>query len=193
MSDYESRKVRGWRGQLDDAVAKTRDRFWTAPASTVYYEGLECPGSDKLLGIPRWFNRVFGPERAIASAELKQLQKIKRRIKRSEFTNEQREAERAWFRQWRAKQTDEWRSNQTLQKRLRRAAKPDLYRAIDKRSKERTNDARNERRRMQRRENLEEFLNRERAYNAANRERSLANARARYAKHKARRAGGPNI
>jgi hypothetical protein len=189
MAEYESRKIRGWRGLLDEAISKVRNRFWNVPAAVVYSRELESPGSDNLAGKPRWFNRVFGPERQAASAELLQLRKLKQRLRHAELTPEQREDkrardherylqsrakqspedrreqyakvrarraahteaerehERAMCRQWRAGQDSDWQAKEVEKKRLRRLAKPELYKAIDKRSKVRTRDASNARKR----------------------------------------------
>lgn len=166
MAEYESHKVRGWRGLLEDAISEVRNRFWNAPAEVVYSRELESPGSDNLAGTPRWFNRVFGPERKAASAELLQLQKRKEQLRYAELTPEQkqeryakvrarraahteaeREHERAMCRQWRAMQSSDWRAKEAEKKRLRRLAKPELYKAIDRRSKLRTRDASNARKR----------------------------------------------
>lgn len=166
MAEYESRKIRGWRGLLDDAIAEVRLRFWNAPAKVLYSRELGCPGSENLAGNPRWFNRVFGPEREDSAAELSQLQKEKRhrqykelthadkqeiraktKARRSAHTEAEREHERAMCRQRRANQGIEWKANEAGKKRQRRLAKPDLYREIDRRSKVRTKDASNARKR----------------------------------------------
>lgn len=197
MADYESRKIRGWRGRLDDEAAEIRRRFWTAPAQIVYYEGQEAPSQDQLSGHSRWFNRVFGQERAEASAELRRLKRIKQQIRRAELTDEQREEKRAkdreWFRQWRAKksQSSEWRAEQAKKKRQRRAAKPELYRAIGRRSEEKNRVAKNERRRLAYKENPEKYRARTRAYRAAHREAVPANAHVAGAKQKAQRTSSP--
>jgi hypothetical protein len=187
MAGNGSRVVRGWRGRLDDLAAEIRDRLWSAPATTVYLDGVDSASSDNLLGHTRWFKRVFGQERAIAVAELRELRNLRRRIRRAEFTEEQREKEREWQRNWRATRSDEWRANQATQKRKRMAAKPELYREIDKRTKAKHRDAINERRREARRDNIEACLAYERAKRAARRERTRELARAAYARNKAKK------
>ena len=193
MAEYQSKKITGWRSRMDDAITEIRSRFWNAPSHTVYIDGIEAPRADDLIGHVRWFNRVFGPERAIASAELKQLQRVKQKIlyaekmaaqtseqrekkrikdheryllrranqsmedrrviyakaraRRAAQTEADREHERAMSRQWRAKQGSEWRAAEVIKKKLRRLAKPELYKAIEKRTKARTRDASNARRR----------------------------------------------
>lgn len=166
MAEHESRKVRGWRGLLEDAISEVRNRFWNAPAEVVYSRELGSPGSDNLAGKPRWFNRVFGPERKAASTELLQLQKLKEQLRYAELTPKQRqeryakvrarraahteaerEHDRAMCRQWRARQDGDWRTKEAEKKRLRRLARPELYKAIDRRSKERAKNARNARKR----------------------------------------------
>lgn len=143
--DYETRTIRGWRTRMEDTGTEILRRIWEAPALIVYESMLPSCGSDKLLGHTPWFHRVFGPERAIAVAELKHLRQAQRKIRRAERAEDEWEREREWFREWRAKQSNEWRVNHALQKRLRRAAKPELYRAIDRRSRVKTKDIRNER------------------------------------------------
>ena len=189
MEGYESRFVRGWRGVLEETLAEVRSRLWKAPAVVVYSPELEAHRSDQVAGKPRWFNRVFGPERQAASDELKQLRKIKQqrlhaedtpeqraekqirdheryllrrakqspedrlaqyakvRARRATHTETEREHERAMCRQLRARQGSDWRANEAEKKRLRRLAKPEVYRAIDRRSKARTRDASNARKR----------------------------------------------
>ena len=53
----------------------------------------------------------------------------------------------ASIRTWRAKQSDEWREAEAAKKRARRAAKPQLYKAIEKRHEELRRDRRNAQRR----------------------------------------------
>lgn len=103
------------------------------------------------------------------------------RARREKRTPEQIEHDRAWFRQWRAKksQSAEWRLIQAEKKRLRRAANPDLYDEIDRRSREKNRDAIHERRRRAYRENPEKELARCRAYRAAKAEQARAQAQAR--------------
>ena len=187
MTEYETRKIRGWRGRLDDEAQSMRRRFWNAAATTAYKRGVEAPRSDDVIGKPRWFDRVFGPDRQAASDELRRLRKVKQKIQRSERTSEQcemdrkrdheryllrranqsaedrqrqndrvrarralhseaeRDHERAMCRKWRARQDSDWRAKEAEKKQLRRLAKPDLYRAIDLRSKEKRRDAINAR------------------------------------------------
>lgn len=189
MTEYESSKIRGWRGLLEDAVSEVRSRFWNAPARVIYSRELETPRSDQVAGKPRWFNRVFGPERQAASAELLQLRTLKQQVRYAERTPEQREKkriqdheryllrranqsiedrleqyarvsarrathteaerehERATSRQLRARQGSDWRAKEAKKKRLRILAKPELYKEIGRRSKERTRDASNARKR----------------------------------------------
>lgn len=226
MADHESKKVRGWRGLLEDATTSIRERFWAAPATVVYIAGIESCSSDQLPGSTKWFNRVFGPERVAASAELLKTQQLRQRIRKSELTEDQIEEmrakwreeyhrrkakqtdeerrsqrekrltkramrtaeevenERAWFREWRSRQTSTWRDKQNANKNQRRAKNPEFYRAIDRRSQERTKDLNNERRRLRRLENHAEVLRRERVYYRENREKIIAYVRARHAKQK---------
>ena len=81
MAGYQSRKIKGWRSVLDEAITEVRDRFWNAPSHTVHIDGAEAPGADDLIDHVRWFKRIFGPERAMASADVKQLQRVKRKIR----------------------------------------------------------------------------------------------------------------
>ncbi len=172
VADYGYQKIRGWRSRLDDAMADLRKRVWEAPAAIVYCDGRDAPRSDSLVGVPRWFNRVFGQERIAASADLREARGLRRRIRASEATEDHLIRMRAWFRQWRAKQSDEWRSEQAMLKRLRRAAKPEMYKAIDKRSKERTRDVSNARRRAAHAVDPEKARSYQRANRAARRNSS---------------------
>lgn len=190
MAEYESQKIRGWRGLLEDAATEVRHRFWNAPAEVVYSRELKSPCSDNLAGNPRWFSRVFGPERQAASNELRRLRNLlariryteltpeqkqeryaKSRARRAALTEEKRENERVMWRQWRARQNSDWRAKEAAKKRLRRLAKPELYQAIDRRSMERTRDARSERKRKERAANLNVVRSRDRDRYQANRER----------------------
>ncbi|MEQ1717517.1 MAG: hypothetical protein ABL907_16330 [Hyphomicrobium sp.] len=89
-------------------------------------------------------------QRSRETAESRQKRLETQRAKRAKRTLDEIEREREWFRQWRARKSksEEWRREQAEKKRLRRAAKPDLYDAIDRRSRERNRDAINERRRL---------------------------------------------
>ncbi len=161
MANHESRVIKGWRARLEEEAADLRKHVWQAPARTVYHEGQESCGYDNLLGHAPWFHREFGIERALAGAALKKFRAARAKIARSEWPEEKRQAikERrarisdetrekynATTRAWRARQPPEWRATQALKKRQRRAAKPDLYREIDRRSKVRQQARRDARR-----------------------------------------------
>jgi hypothetical protein len=224
MAEYESQKIRGWRSRLEDAATNARQKVHAAPAWVVYIEGIESCSSDQLPGSTKWFNRVFGPERGLASSELQEIQRIKRQIRKEEMTHEQVEAlraqwrqryhrrrsrqtederrtqlekkrikraartpeeielERLWFREWRTRQTSAWRDLQNANANRRRAANPELYRAINRRCHARTKDAKNERKRERRLANLDEIRRQERAYYESNRERIAAYQKAWRAK-----------
>lgn len=175
MVEYESRKIRGWRGRLEDDITARRGLICSAPVTVICDPNLETPRSENLAGCRRWFRLVYGPERKVAVEEFKKLtalrvsircsemtpdqkleksnrdrarydrltpeqkqQRVERaRARRAAWTEEQREHERARLRQWRAKQGDDWRAKQAQMKSIRRLANLDLYRAIDRRSKER--------------------------------------------------------
>lgn len=188
MAEYETRQIKGWRGRLEDTAKEIRTRFWNAPSITTYFVGIEAPSNGRLSNSVRWFKRVFGPERAAASEELRQLRREKRRMRQAERTEGDLEKLREWHRQWRARQTAEWRQDQVVKKQLRCAAKPELYRAIELRTREKMRDIRNERRRLQRNANLAEFRVREQAKREANRQRINECARARCALKKSQQS-----
>lgn len=229
MADYESRMIRGWRGRLDDEVANARQRVSAAPAQVVYLPGRESVSSDQLPGSMRWFNRVFGAERVEVSLELSVLNRLKRRIRTSELTEDQIQARRAvwrlayharrarqtaeqryrrleekrakramrtpgeiederrWFREFRARQTEDWRVRQNEGNRRRRLANPEMYKARNKRSSDRTRDARNEKRRARYKADPEKVLQSLRLYRLANLERTRAMRHASYLRNKVKR------
>ncbi|MDP3797413.1 MAG: hypothetical protein Q8R06_09720 [Polaromonas sp.] len=234
MADYESRMIRGWRGRLDDEAANARQRVSAAPAQVVYIPGRESVSSDQLGGSTRWFNRVFGAERVAASLELSVLSQLKRRIRKSELTEEQIEARRAawrkayhagrarqtaeqrhgqlekkrakramrtpeeienerrWFREFRAKQTEDWRVRQNEGLQRRRLANPEMHKAINQRSSDRTRDARNERNRARYKADPEKVMQSQRLYRLANLERTRAMRHASYLRNKAKQTPSSN-
>lgn len=147
MTTTEKLQIKGWRSRIEEEAVELRQSVSSAPSRTVYHAGQDSPGSNNLLGHSPWFHREFGVERAIASAALKKHRAVRIRIARSEWSDEQREAANAYSRAWRAKQSAEWRKIEASKKRTRRAAKPELYRAIDRRHEERRRDRRNAKRR----------------------------------------------
>lgn len=274
MADYESRKIRGWRGRLEDQTRHMQKRFWGAPVTAVYLPDGKAVSSDKLAGHPRWFNLVYGPEREAAALELRKLTQLKRQIYKSELTedqheerrakrrisdrarrarqsDEQRQArlrqerawranrkaqlnddqiaqqrsewreayhrrraeqtpesrrlqlerkrakrsrrsaeeieqERAWFREFRKRQTEEWRIRQNEGLQRRRLANPEMHRAIAKRCFDRTKEARNERRRARYQENPEKYKEASRRRQAADPEHIRALRHAQYLRRKAK-------
>lgn len=184
MATYDSRVVKGWRSRMEDEVAELRRRMWQAPARVVYTVGLETPRNGDPAGHERWFHREFGEERALAKAALQRFRFAQAEIEQSEITEDQREARRAYFRAWRARQSDDWRRTQTIQKRARRAADPERYKAIDRRHELRRRDERNAQRRAAYATNPETHRAKVNARRAANRERARATARAAYARRK---------
>ncbi|CAN7392972.1 hypothetical protein LJR038_004325 [Acidovorax sp. LjRoot38] len=166
MTTGETRHIKGWRSQMEETATGLRKRVQQAPAMTVYHEGQISRSYDDLVGHTPWFHREFGSERAIACAELKQFRSARMRIARSEWSDEKRQVE-------------------AQKKRLRRAAKPDLYREIDRRSYAKQRDKKNARRREAYAQAPELHRAQCNARRAANREHSRAVARAAYARKKA--------
>jgi hypothetical protein len=178
MAEYEFRKIRGWRGLLEDAAADIKMRIWMSPARTVYKDGLEAPRCDEAIGKPIWFTRVFGQERVATSYELTRLRNVQRQIKHRERTSEQRERdsmrrhqqyllrrskqseaehaiELATCRQRRSLRSDEQRRLAANMARLWRLKNLELSKAISKRAKAKHKDKARERRRVHRLENIE--------------------------------------
>ncbi len=174
MADYESRIVRGWRGRMDDAAEVALRRVWEAPATTLYVDGKAAPMANKLGGHTGWFRRVFGHERAEAVADLRALRKAIRKVTSSGRTDEEREYQRLWFRQWRAKQTAEWRRAEAARKRARVQARPELYKIIERRTRNKNRDTINARKRAAYHANLAESRAKHNAAKFARRERLKA-------------------
>lgn len=115
----EVRKIQGWRGRLEDQVQDAWSRFWATPFRIVYANPEDISSAS---GRTPKHRRLFGAERAATAKELHELRMLKQRIRRSERTPDQMEADRAWWRQWRASKPSEWRRKQTEMKRRWRAA-----------------------------------------------------------------------
>ncbi len=171
MATDESQQIKGWRSRMEDQAAELRRRMWQAPAQVVYLEGKSPPPNGEPGGHERWFHREFGAERALARAALQAFRETQAEIERSEETEDQREARNAHLRNWRKRQTDQWREAQAMQKRARRAANPELYRAIDQRHELRRRDERNAQRRAAYAEAPEAHRAKLNARRAAQRER----------------------
>lgn len=161
-SNFEIRQIKGWRTRMEEKAAELRRAVWEAPANTTYLPDKQPRRYDDLEGHQPWHKRVFGPERKAASAALEEHQGKVRLLRYTERTEEQRLAVKLKYanltldqrqpqnkklREWRAQQSDAWRRNEAEMKRHRRAARPELYREIDRTSKLRTREASNARKR----------------------------------------------
>jgi hypothetical protein len=112
--------------------------------------------------------------RANQSIEGRQEQYSKARLRRAAQTVAEHEHELAICRQWRSKQSKEWREHQATMKRIRRLENPEMYKAIDKRTKDKNKVKARARRLVHRQENLKVIRARESVQKKARGERRRA-------------------
>lgn len=144
----KSRMIKGWRTELQEKAAELRMSIFRAYSITVYTD-LTIHYGVPWYERPRWFRRVFFQERAEAMAEMHALQLLRRRTITAERTEEQKERDREDRRRWRASKPPGWLAAEGAKRRIRVEAKPEVYRAIDRRTKAKHRDATNARRRVQ--------------------------------------------
>lgn len=114
MTEYESRKVRGWRSALEDMLTKAREQVSKAPARVERIEGRQPPQLGQVYGYKLWFSRIYGPERKVAQVELLRLRRIKQKLTRDERTEAEKELRRIkeheWYLRRKARETPDART-----------------------------------------------------------------------------------